>query len=163
MRIPPEVEQVLARFLCCEFATLGRDGTPIAWPVVALYRDRGFVLSTSIGFPVKAANVRRDPRVSLLFSDATGSGLADPPSVLVQGRATVDEGVHTWGDDLGAHWRRVASLQPMSRHMSGSPPARWFMDWYYMRLVLRVTPETVRWWPGGDTSAAPREVGVGAG
>ena len=59
---------MLERFLCCEFATVGRDGTPAAWPVVALYRPPGSVLSTSIGFPVKAANIRRDPRVSLLFS-----------------------------------------------------------------------------------------------
>lgn len=163
MQIPREVEQVLERFLCCEFATVGRDGTPVAWPVVALHRPPGLVLSTSIGFPVKAANVRRDPRVSLLFSDATGSGLVDPPSVLVQGTAAVDDGLQTWGEDLGAHWRRVSSLQPIGRHFSGSPPARWFMDWYYMRLVLRVTPVTVRWWPRGDTAAAPREVGVGAG
>ncbi len=57
----------------------------------------------------------------------------------------------------------VTALQPIGRHFSGSPPARWFMDWYSMRLVLRVTPVTVRWWPAGDTTAAPREVGVGAG
>lgn len=158
MGIPADVDAVLHRFLCCEFATVGPDGAPVAWPVVALYRPPGFVLSTSIGFPVKAANIRREPRVSLLFSDATGSGLTAPPTVLVQGTATVDEDVTTWGDDLGAHWRRVTALQPIGRHFSGSPPARWFMDWYYMRLVVRVTPRTVRWWPGGDTTVAPEEV-----
>ncbi len=161
--MPPDVEQVLERFLCCEFTTVGRGGVPVAWPVVPLYRPPGLVLSTSIGFPAKAANIRREPRVSLLFSDPTGSGLEAPPAVLVQGRATVDDGVHTWGDDLGAHWARVTSLQPIGRHFSGSPPARWFMDWYFMRLVIRVVPTRVRWWPAGDTTAAPQEVTVGAG
>lgn len=157
--LPDEVEQVLSGFLCCELATIASDGTPIAWPAVALHlpeRSR-FVLSTSIGFSAKAANIRRDPRVSLLFSDPTGSGLDAPPTVLVRGTATVAEGVRTWGDDLGAHWRRVASLQPVSRFFSASAPARWFMDWYFMRLVITVEPRELLWWPGGDTSRAPRE------
>jgi general stress protein 26 len=120
VQIPREVEQVLERFRCCEVATIGPDGAPVARPVVALHRPPGLVLSTSIGFPVEAADVRRDPRVSLRFSDPTGSGLVDPPPVLVQGT-------------------------------------------YCVRLVLRVTPVLVRWWPRGDTAAAPREVRVGAG
>ncbi len=32
-----EVEAVLQKFLICEFATLGKDGTPIMWPTVPLY------------------------------------------------------------------------------------------------------------------------------
>jgi general stress protein 26 len=162
--LPDEVERVLSGFLCCELATIASDGTPIAWPAVALHlpeRSR-FVLSTSIGFSAKAANIRRDPRVSLLFSDPTGSGLDAPPTVLMRGTATVAEGVRTWGDDLGAHWRRVVSLQPVSRYFSGSPPARWFMDWYFMRLVITVEPHELLWWPGGDTSRAPREWQEGA-
>lgn len=162
--LPDEVERVLSGFLCCELATIASDGTPIAWPTVALHlpeRSR-FVLSTSIGFSAKAANIRRDPRVSLLFSDPTGSGLDAPPTVLVRGTATVAEGVRTWGDDLGAHWRRVASLQPVSRFFSGSAPARWFMDWYFMRLVITVEPHELLWWPRGDTSRAPREWHEGA-
>ncbi len=153
---PDDVEAVLSGFLTCEFATVARDGTPVAWPVVPLYLpERGrFVLTTTIGFAAKAANVRRDPRVSLLFSDPTGSGLSAPPTVLVQGAATVGEHVETAGDDdLLAHWARVNSLQPMSRFFSSTAPARWFMDWYYMRLLIHVTPWRVSWWV--DLSAAP--------
>ena len=158
--LPEDVRAVLENFRCCEFSTIARDGTPLTWPTTPLLlADRGqLLLTTTIGFPVKAANVRRDPRVSMLFSDATGSGLASPPTVLVGGIATVDDDVQTWTDDLAAHWRRITSLQPAGKNFSGSPPARWFMDWYFMRLLIRVTPHTVRWWPRGDTSVTPKQV-----
>ena len=87
--LPPEVEGVFQKFRTCEFSTLARDGTPITWPLVTLWRpeEQRFVLTTSIGLPQKAFNIRRDPRVSLLFSDPTASGLDKPPAVLVQGDA----------------------------------------------------------------------------
>jgi hypothetical protein len=81
--------------------------------------------------------------------------LRDAPTVLVQGRATVSD-VQTSGADLEAHWHRVAEVQPVSRFFSSTPITRWFMHWYYMRLVIHVTPARVLWWPDGDTSVAPR-------
>lgn len=157
--LPAPVGEVLHRFLCCEVSTLTAAGAPLTWPAVALYvPERGqLVLTTSIGFPVKALNLRRDPRVSLLFSDATGSGLTDPPHVLVQGRAEVSDDVRTWGGDLTAHWARVNALQPVSRYFSRTPMARWFMGFYYQRLLIRISPDRVRWWPAGDTTTAPHE------
>ena len=95
LNLPPEVEEVFREFRTCEFSTLSRDGTPIAWPLVTLWQheERSFVLTTSIGTARKALSIRRDGRVSLLFSDPTASGLEDPPAVLVQGDAEVpDEG-----------------------------------------------------------------------
>jgi pyridoxamine 5'-phosphate oxidase-like protein len=154
--LPSDVHAVLAGFVTCEVATLGRDETPLAWPAVPLLLpERGQVLlTTTIGFPAKAANIRRDPRVSLLYSDPTGSGLESPPSVLVQGTATVSDSVVTWNDDLGRHWRRVRAVQPSSRLFS-SPAVRWFLDWYFMRLLIHVSVRRVSWWPGGDTSRPP--------
>lgn len=158
--LPTPVSEVLSGFLCCELTTLTADGAPVTWPAVALYLpDRGqLVLSTSIGFPVKALNLRRDPRVSLLFSDPTGSGLSDPPHVLVQGRAHVSDDVLTWGGDLTAHWARVNTLQPMSRYFTRTPLVRWFMGFYYQRLLIHVTPDRIRWWPTADATTTPRKI-----
>jgi hypothetical protein len=57
--LPPEVEEVFREFRTCEFSTLARDGTPITWPLVTLWRpeERRFVLTTSIGLPQKAFNM----------------------------------------------------------------------------------------------------------
>ncbi len=157
--LPAEVDRVLNQFLCCEVATVGRDGTPLTWPAVPLYLpERGkILLTTTIGFPVKALNVEREPRVSLLYSDPTGSDLLDAPAVLIQGSAVVADGVRTWGTDLAAHWQRVNAVQPASRQFSRTPAVRWFMDWYYMRLLIYVTPVRLVWWPHHDTTVAPTQ------
>lgn len=166
LMLPGEVQQVLRGFLCCEVATVARDGTALAWPAVPLYLpERGqLLLTTTIGFPVKALNIAREPKVSLLFSDATGSGLLQPPAVLVQGEARVASGVQTWGEDLAAHWQRVMTIQPVSSRFTRTAPVRWFMDWYFMRLLIYVTPRVVTWWPDRTMTGAPRRAempGVG--
>ena len=85
--IPPEVEAVFREFRTCEFATIAKDGTPLAWPVAARWQPEAqtFMLTTSLGLPQKAYNIRRNPKVSMLFSNPTASGLKSPPAVLVQG------------------------------------------------------------------------------
>jgi len=35
------------------------------------------------------------------------------------------------------------------------------MDWYFMRLLIYITPRSIRWWPNGDFSQAPQTVEVG--
>ena len=79
-QIPAQVQAVLREFRTCEFSTFARDGTPITWPTEPVYQPQQgrFIISTSIGLAQKAYNVRRNSRVALLFSNATGSGLADP-------------------------------------------------------------------------------------
>ena len=147
---PPSVpleslRDVLDAYRTCELATIARDGTPVAWPAVFLVRPDagGIVLTTSIALPRKAFNIRRDPRVALLFSDPTGSERADLPQVLVRGTASCPDEIHTAPDGLEAYWRRLAEIQPASRDQRRFAAGRWFFDWYYMRLVITVTPETV--------------------
>jgi hypothetical protein len=124
---------------------LTKAGTPIAWPTVPQVAADGssILLTTSIGLPQKAYNVRRDPRVVLLFSDATASGRSDLPQVLVQGTATCPDVIQTSPAGLEDYWARMAERQPSSRSNSGSPIMRRLMDWYYMRLVITVTPTAV--------------------
>ncbi len=145
--LPKEVVAVFQHFLSCELATIGKDGTPIAWPMAALYMPETgrFLITTSIGIPQKAFNIRRNPHVSLLFSDSTGSGLIQPPAVLVQGNATVSDDIITWNDDLERLWRSVIQRQPAGNGLSISQH-----DWYYMRLLIYITPQRIRWWPQGS-------------
>ncbi len=154
--LPPEVLAVFDCFRTVEFTTIAKDGTPITWPVTALYEaDSGtFVTATSIGLPNKAFHIRRNPRVALLFSEPKASGLTSPPAVLVQGEAQVDERVTTLAG-LEALWEKIYRFQPAAQMTSRFAPGRYLMDWYYMRLRIRTVPRRIVWWPNGDFSRAP--------
>jgi hypothetical protein len=156
------VEAVFQEFRTCEFATLAKDGTPIVWPAVAHYLpDRGqFLITTSIGLPQKAFNIRRNSRVSLFFSNPTGSGLDLPPAVLVQGDATVSDDVAVWNEDLAIYWPRLYRFQPFGKRYTANALTRRLMDWYFMRLLIYVTPRSIRWWRDGDMRQEPNTAGM---
>jgi Pyridoxamine 5'-phosphate oxidase len=142
-RPTPAQAEVLAAYRTCEFATVTRRGTPIAWPLVSWQRpDGSFIVTTTIGFPQKAFNVRRTPDVAMLFSDATGSGLFDPPQILVQGTASCPDEIVTDVSGLPEYWTRLMRRQPSSKSLS-SFVGRRLMDFYYMRLIITVTPATI--------------------
>jgi hypothetical protein len=162
LTVPPEVDAVFREVRTCEFTTLAKDATPITWPTVALYQpaQARFVITTSIGLPQKAYNLRRAPRVAMLYSDPTGSGLAAPPAVLVQGDAVCSDQVVTRSDELDTLGRLMMVRQPVSARYSANPLARLLSDWYLMRLLIYVTPRRIRWWPQGDFSRPATELEV---
>ena len=158
--LPPEVEDVFEEFRTCEMSTLARDGTPITWPTLPFwYSDKErFTITASIGFAQKALNVRRNPRVSLLFSNPTASGLEDPPAVLVQGDAVAPDEIETSAVGFEEELRKVYPRQPASRFYGNDPLTRRLMDWYFMRLMIHVTPRRIMWWPGADFWREPFEL-----
>ena len=91
--LPEDVQAVFDRFITTELTTVDRRGQPITWPVTPYYTPGGpcISLTTGLGYPKKANDARANPMVALLFSDPTGCGLDDPPMVLVQGSADVDD------------------------------------------------------------------------
>ena len=91
--LPREVQEVFDRFVTTEFTTVDSRGQPIVWPVTPYYHpgETTIDITTGVGYPKKALDARANPRVGLLFSDPTGSDMANPPSVLVQGTAEVDD------------------------------------------------------------------------
>jgi hypothetical protein len=158
--IPAFLEEVFSEFRTCELSTLTRGGAPITWPVSALYqpRQRRFIFTTSIGLPQKAFNIRRNPRVSLLFSDPTGTGLSDPPAVLVQGEAEAPDQLVTQDTEFEELAQLVFRRQPAGELYSSNPVMRYLFDWYYMRLGIRITPSRILWWDRGDFTGTPHEL-----
>jgi general stress protein 26 len=157
--LPLEVLATLREFRTCEFTTLSKNGSPVTWPLAARYQpDEGrFVLTTSIGLPQKAFNIRRNPRVSLLFSDPTASGLDEPAAVLVQADAEAPDQIVTKMEGLEDYWREnIISRQPVSKMYSTNPLIRYFMDWYYMRIVIYARPRRISWWSKGNMHLAPQ-------
>lgn len=143
-----------------ESTTVARDGTPITWPLFPMFRPETgtFQLTTSIGFPDKAFNVRRDERFSMLFSDPTGTGHAGGPAVLVQGIATCVDELAVDFEPFREDFIRLVRAQPISRFYGSDPISRRLVDWYFFRLVIDVVPTRVRWWADGNMSRHPDEV-----
>jgi hypothetical protein len=162
LHLPPEVGAVFREFRTAEFSTIAKDGTPITWPTLPFYdAERGrFLVTTSIGLPQTVFNVRRNPRVALLFSDPTASGLDAPPAVLVQGNAAAPDEVVTELRGYEDALRQVFERQPESAMYSSNAPMRAIFDWYYMRLLIHVTPVRLLWWPRGDFGQEPLQVEV---
>lgn len=154
--LPADVQAVFDRFLTTELTTIDRDGQPITWPVTPYYSPGGRCIDvcTGLGYPKKANDAQANPLVSLLFSDPTGSGLSDPPMVLVQGSAQVDD------EDLEANRERYVkeSLEKLPAVAKLTPPAplRRMLDWYYARIYIHVQPERVYVWAGGDVATEPQ-------
>jgi hypothetical protein len=161
--LPPDVLEVFRRFFTAELTTTGKDGMPVTWPITVRFLEdhQQFLLTTSIGMPGKLFNIRRVNRVSLSFTEPHGSGLIDPPHVVVQGHATIDETLRTSVDGLEDYWREtIFARQPASKMISDSALMRWLMDWYYIRYVITVDPVRISWWQNGDYSNDLRSIAV---
>jgi hypothetical protein len=141
---PTVLNETLQAYRTCEFATLTKSGSPVAWPTSGLVRADGTILlTTSLGYPQKAFNVRRDGRVALLFSDPTASGLKQPQQILVRGDAVCPDEVHVAPTgDLEAFWELLLARQPHSQSYLDWPMTA-MTDFYYMRLLITVTPTEI--------------------
>ena len=134
--LPPEVQAVFDRFITTELTTVDRHGQPITWPVTPYYRpgDPCIDITTGLGYPKKANDARANAMVALLFSDPTGSGLSDPPAVLVQGIADVDD------RDLDAnrerYWRESIEKLPGTAKLHPPDAIKRFLAWYYDRIYI---------------------------
>jgi hypothetical protein len=150
--LPDDVQAVFDRFVTTEMTTVDRAGQPITWPVTPYYRpgDPCIDVTTGLGYPKKADDARMNPLVALLFSDPAGSGLSDPPTVLVQGSADVDD------RDLEANRERYAhesieKLPALGKFQPPEPVKRRFLGWYYTRIYIHIRPERIYVWRTADT------------
>jgi len=153
--LPQEVREVFERFITTEYVTVDSRGQPIAWPVTPYYSQGAATIdiTTGLGYPKKADDAARNPRVALLFSDPTGSGIDSGIRVLVQGIAEVDD------RDLVANRERYwhESNEKLPAMIKMHPPRflRGLFGWYYTRIYVKVRPERVFVWPDGDQSKPP--------
>lgn len=142
--IPDELSDLFHRTLLCEFTTVGPRG-PVTTPMQhAWLPERGiFVLSSALGVRFKLDRIRHDPRVALSFSEFTGSGLVDPPAVLVQGTAAVTKPV-SGVDGLEDFWASNLRKKPDQRAAAFQTDLRGDdRRLFYLRARIEVVPERV--------------------
>lgn len=151
------VREAVHGAVTAEFAAAS-DGRPVVYPLTPFYDDdRECVVVTSPpAYAGKVESVRENPEVAL--------HVPGEESLLVRGTATVDD------TDLRANGEYVADLiaaepegEKRSAFADDSPLdsrlGRLLMDWYTLRVVVRIDPTTVRVVPdaraAGSLSAWP--------
>jgi hypothetical protein len=113
--LPTEVQQVFTSFVTTEYTTLDRRGQPVCWPARPSYHPGDPCIDvTAPGDPGSAHDARANPKVALLFSEPSGSGMNGPPQVLVQGTAAVgeDDVVHVRPERVYVWPRGDATREP---------------------------------------------------
>jgi len=163
LSLPPEIRDVFKALYTCEFTTVNSQGQPLTWPTEPYYNEPEgqIIVTSSISFPVKTYNARRYPKVSLLYSDPTGSKIEDAPAVLVQGDVTaVEELVEDppWSYDM---FKESIERQPNMRKFVANPLAQKLFTFEYQRIGIFVRPHRILMWAHRDFSLAPTEVEVG--
>ena len=152
--LPTEAWQVIDRSITVEYTSLTRAGAPIMVPVTPyLGEDRKTLdVSTGLTYPTKAERARRNPKVSLLYSDPLGTGLDHPPIVLVQGLASVRDA------DLQANTDRYVRLAMAKIPAAYKGQPKFLLrtlDWYFTRIWIHVTPVHVWWWDSETMASEP--------
>lgn len=149
MTTPVSVEEVFRRFVAVEYGYFTPRGEPLCWPVTPYWNpDAGAVaISTGLAYPDKALYARANPKVAVLASDPTGSGLEASEPVLVQGEAVVLD------EDLQANTERyIAEVRRKfpSARLAINPLTVRFLDFYLPRLWVEI--------PTARVQVGPREL-----
>ncbi len=150
--LPHEVEEVLDGALVAILTVVNDRGLPVSHPMLPLY-DRGnkkLYFTSSILFSKKLEHIKRNPRVSVLFSQREFIRSPSYHVVMLKGDARVID------DDLSSVW---TSLLPLWRRKEPYIDAylrqRVAFPLFWERAVIEVMPRTTLVWPGGDMLAKP--------
>ena len=137
----------------CQFASATARDIPVALPVFLNHfdPDTGTLIISSPVAMRRVENIRRRPRVAVLFAPA-GIGPDEPRHVLlVQGLAEVDT------SDLESGWKRYfagwARRQRNARESLDSMEQ--MVPGYTKRAIIRVRPARFLGWPEGDVGKPP--------
>jgi len=153
--LPTGVQDAFDRFITCELTTVDARKQPITWPVTPFYEPGGPTIdvTTGLGYPKKADDARAHPSVALLFSDPTGSGLDTQMKVLVQGTASIDD--EDLKGNAARYIRESGDKLPATKKMHPPKPLRPAFNFYYARIYIKVRPERIFLWPGGNLADEP--------
>ncbi|MEM2787323.1 MAG: hypothetical protein QXJ58_03510 [Archaeoglobaceae archaeon] len=166
VEIPEWIEDIFDRYLTAEFTYLDGD-TPRTIAVLPYYdsKRKSIVITTSPAFYKKVSCVKRNPMVSILFSNSKYSGIEGNAVVLVYGLAKVDEDIEknmSYIMNLMINqkdsWKKTVVAKMVEELMS--PMAKKLMDWYVYRIVIEVKPQKILVWQNGNLDKPPEVLEV---
>ena len=148
--LPAPVERLLEVALVGELTVVGRNGRPIAHPLIPLYDGERIYLHSSTLFSKKLEHIKRDARVALALTDPVAMK-GNPDRATIQGTARVHE------EDPHSDWERL--ILDLWRRKEPSIDdflkARVALPLFFERALIEVTPRRVLYWSDGRAGTAP--------
>lgn len=147
LNLPEWVIDSIGAYTTGELTTAAKSGYPSTFPVaVAFDRAAGqLVTTTSVGFPAKVANIRRNAQVGIFLgyeiSVRPGTG-----AVHVQGRAAVNDESFEMNLMSLARYPSLTEIQPGLKRRMQNPRWRKLYQGYMTRVIITITPERVLAW-----------------
>ena len=150
--LPEPVERLLGVALVGELTVVGRNGRPIAHPLIPLYDGEHIYLHSSTLFSKKLEHIKRDPRVALSITDPVATkGNPDRATVIGTARLIEDDPHADWERLILDLWRRK---EPQIDEFL---KVRVALPLFFERSVIEITPVRTLHWPGGRTDRPPVE------
>ena len=149
----PQIVETLENALICEFTVISPTGRPITHPLLPLYdseQSRLYVTS-SVLFSKKLDHIKKNPKVSALFSNREGMRVSPYRTVLVKGKAKVaEEDVHHGWEKLLPLWRKKEPF------IDNFVKIRYALPLFWDRSIIEIEPSKLYLWPRGETDNPPK-------
>ncbi|RIK09917.1 MAG: pyridoxamine 5'-phosphate oxidase [Acidobacteria bacterium] len=157
LNLPEWVLDSIDAYTTGELTTAAKSGYPSTFPVaVAFDRPAGIlVTTTSVGFPAKAANIRRDPRVGITMGYTVSSSDSGAGAVHIQGRAEADDRDFDMNLMSLARYPSLTEIQPGLKRRMRNPRWRKLYQGYLTRVIITITPERVLAWRDPECGDEP--------
>jgi nitroimidazol reductase NimA-like FMN-containing flavoprotein (pyridoxamine 5'-phosphate oxidase superfamily) len=145
--------EVFDKALVCEFTALSQSGRPITHPLIPLYdqNEGKLYVTSSVLFSKKLDHIRKNPKVSALFSNKAALCVSPYRIVLVKGQARInEEDIHHGWETLLPIWRKK---EP---YIDKLVKMRYALPLFWERSVVEISPTKVYFWPDGDPNSRPQ-------
>jgi hypothetical protein len=151
--LPSEVTEVFDNALVCEFTVISPSGRPVPHPLLPLYdnQEGRLFVTSSVLFSRKLNHIKKNSKISALFSNKQGLRTSPYRIVLVKGDARLgEEDVHHGWEQLLPIWRKK---EP---YIDNYVKMRYALPLFWERSVIEIDPKKIYLWPAGDTNVQPR-------
>lgn len=157
LNLPEWVVASIGAYTTGELTTAAKSGYPSTFPVaVAFDRPAGqLITTTSVGFPAKVANIRRDARIGIFLGYEVSSSDPGAGAVHVQGRATVDDESFEMNLMSLARYPSLTEIQPGLKRRMRNPRWRKLYQGYMTRAIITITPERILAWRNRECNDEP--------
>ena len=149
----PQIVETLENALICEFTVISQTGRPITHPLLPLYDadESRLYVTSSVLFSKKLDHIKKNPKVSALFSSREGLRVSPYRTVLVKGRAKIcEEDVHHGWEKLLPLWRKKEPF------IDNFVKMRYALPLFWDRSIIEIDPSKLYLWPHGDIDNPPK-------